>query len=313
MPDGYRLPDPALLNLAEFLLLRQLGEPVRQYGRRNFGANRAIAYSGGVDSTAALALIGPAIPLYTQTVDPRGRNRQENALLALADVGGIAIPTDSDRLAPALGKPTAGFYGTGAFTIPAVLLADHFDIGIVADGNVLETAYLYSSHGHGTGYKFVDRTEVIERFHDAGLHYCMPCAGLTEVSTTRLAQGSRFAMGCVRGQGGNPCGSCVKCYRKGALQGQKVVSNSLIEEQLRKPVIPMLPSLLWAVRHKGLHHPILDRIKKDIDWVDQWMVDAARYIPAHLQDEILARLRSHGIHSLRDDSPIRNWISSASP
>lgn len=309
VPDDFTMPSEALLNLAEYLLLKGLGVEVPQRGTRTFGTRNAVSYSGGVDSTAALALIPDPLPIYTQVANPVGNHKLENALLALADVNGIAIVTNSDELAPLLGKSNRGFYGTGGFTVPAVLFADYYDIGVIADGNVLETVYLYSRHGHGTQYTPRKYAPILNRFKAAGIHYAMPCAGLTEVSTTLLAQGARYAMGCMRGEGGVPCGNCAKCYRKGALQGRPIPSCAESEKKLGKEVIPMLPSMLWAVKHKGLRHPILDVLDKDIDWVDKWYSDSINLIPEHLRDYFLSQLRVHGIVTLDDDTAIRNWIS----
>lgn len=309
MPQGYRMPSPALLNLAEFLLLVGLKETIPQEGSRPPGRRTAVAYSGGVDSTASLRLLPGALPIYTRMTDRAEQFREDNALLALAEVDGIAISTNSDRLATSMGKKVRGFYGTGCFTTPSVLLADHFDLGVVADGNVMETVYMLSNDGHGTRYSTPDRTAILERFRAAGLEYCAPCAGLTEVATTALATGVKYAMGCIRGTGGLPCGRCIKCYRKDALRGTPIATPPIAENTLRKPIIPMLPSLLWANRHRGLRHPILDRIDKEIDWADGWYEDALRFVPAHLHETFRARLAELGVRTVDDVEPIVTWVS----
>lgn len=310
VPADFELPSEALLNLAEYLLLKGLGVNVpKSRVRRAYGSRNAVSYSGGVDSTAALKLVPDPIPIYTQVANPDRMHKLDNALLALADVGGISVTTNSDELAKVMGKRLRGFYGTGGFTVPAVLFADYLDLAMVADGNVLETVYLYSKHGHGTQYTERNYDRIMERFSHAGLHYCMPCAGLTEVSTTLLANDSRYAMGCMRGVGGVPCGNCAKCYRKSALQGNPIPSCAESEKKLGNEVIPMLPSLLWAAKHHGLRHPVLDGIAKDIDWVDKWYPHSLRYVPEHLREFFLSQLDAHGIERLEEDSPIRDWIS----
>jgi hypothetical protein len=310
MPSGYSMPSEPLLNLAEYLLLRGLGEVVPAVqGGREAGRKIGLAYSGGVDSTAAFRLLPDSIPVYTEVAFPGRLHKIENAKLALAEVGGFAVRTNSDELAREYGKPR-GFYGTGGFTVPLVLLADHLDLGVVADGNVLETAYLHSKHGHGTAYQPKNYDAVFRRFRGAGLEYCMPCAGLTEVSTTRLAEGFQYAMGCMRGTGGQPCNNCAKCYRKRALQGNPIAPCVESEAKVSRELVPMLPSLLWAVRNKGLQHPLLDRLSKDIAWVDKWYPDSKRFIPDGLLPAILARLEDYDIETLEDDLAIREWVSS---
>lgn len=310
MPHGYTLPSPALLNLAEWLLLKGFGVDVPDHGHaRAPGRGVGLAYSGGVDSTAALELLPDPVPVYTQVANPGKVHKQENALLALADVGGISIKTNSDVLANHYGK-ARGFYGTGGFTVPMVLLADHLDLGVLADGNVLETAYLHSKHGHGTKYNKRDYRPVFDRFRKAGLEYCMPCAGLTEVSTTLIAGAHKYAMGCMRGERGLPCDNCAKCYRKRALQGTPIPVNAESESKINREVVPMLPSLLWAVKENGLQHPLLSSVSKDIDWVDKWYPDSEFLIPQPLREFVRQRLDSFGIQPLEDDSAILSWVSS---
>lgn len=309
MPQGFCLPSPALLNLAEWLLLKGLGVDVPDLDlRRAAGSRTGLAYSGGVDSTAAFELLQDPLPVYTKVAAPGRIHKQENALLALKDVSGISITTNSDQLATHYGK-SRGFYGTGGFTVPLVLLADHLDLGVVADGNVLETAYLHSKHGHGTKYHKRNYDPVFDRFRRAGIDYCMPCGGLTEVLTTKIAAGHRFAMGCMRGEGGEPCNNCAKCHRKRALQGTPIPSNAESEAKIGREVVPMLPSLLWAVENKGLRHDLLDGVRKDIAWVEKWYPGSVDLIPERLRPFFRGRLEAFGIEALVDDSSLVAWIS----
>ncbi len=309
VPADYEMPSPELRNLAEYLLLKGMGVKVPIVrGRRVQGSRVGLAYSGGVDSTAAFKLLPQPIPVYTEVVAPGKLHKLENAFLALAEVSGRSIKTNSDQLAKLYDKPR-GFYGTGGFTVPLVLFADYLQLGVVADGNVLETAYLYSKYGHGTKYQPRNYEPIFERFQLAGLQYCMPCAGLTEVSTTKLAEGFRYAMGCMRGVGGQPCNNCTKCYRKRALQGNPIPPCKESESKVTREIVPMLPSLLWAVREKGLRHPLLNNVRKDIDWVDKWYADSLRFVPESVRPYLLRQLEENGIGSLTNDSAIRAWIS----
>lgn len=311
VPAGFELPHPALLALAEHLLLSGLGEPTREdagSAPRPFGNKVGLAYSGGCDSTAACYLLPDPTAIYTRVANPSRLHRVDNALLALQEVGGVSVLTNSDELAGAFGR-RHGFYGTGAFMVTAILFADHYDFGTVADGNVLETLYLYGAGGHGTKYRARNLSSLQRRFEAAGLHYCAPCAGLSEVLTTRIAQRNRFAMGCMRGIAGKPCNDCMKCYRKSALQGHAIPPCKESELKLSKDVIPMLPSLLWSVKAGTLSHPVLDPIDKDISWVDKWYGDSIRYVPEHLRRYFMAKLEEYGIEPLGDDSALKAWVS----
>jgi hypothetical protein len=310
MPRRYRLPHPALLNLAEFLLLRDHGidVPRPKEVRPPSGKRVAVAYSGGVDSHAALRLLRSAIPVHTRVAHPSTLHKPENALLALRKVRGLAIITDSDEL-PRIHSRTRGFYGNGAWTVPSVLLAEHLKLGFVADGNVLETAYLYSSAGHGTRYSNPDHADLLDRFRIAGLEYAMPCAGLTEVATTRITAEAPYVMGCMRGVGGKPCGGCAKCYRKSALNGHPIPVNPEQQKRLDLEIIPMLPGLLWARDHHGLRHPRIDAIERDVSWADKWYPKAIELLPNELHGPYFKRLRKFGIEPMRDVQALESWVS----
>lgn len=311
VPAGFKMPHPALLALAEHLLLSGLGESgsIGSAGSaRPFGSKVGLAYSGGCDSTAAYFLLPDPIAMYTHVANPSRLHRVDNALLALKEVGGVSVLTNSDELAGAFGKKH-GFYGSGAFMVTAILFADHYDFGTVADGNVLETLYLYGAGGHGTKFKVRDLSGLQRRFEAAGLYYCAPCAGMSEVLTTRIAQKNVYAMGCMRGVAGKPCNDCMKCYRKNALQGHAIPPCRESELKLSKDIISMLPSLLWSVKAGTLSHPVLDRIDKDISWVDKWYDDSINYIPEHLRPHFMTKLEEYGIEALGDDAALKAWVS----
>lgn len=135
----------------------------------------------------------------------------------------------------------------------------------------------------------------------------LPCAGLTEVTTTRLAAGLRFAMGCMRGRGGAPCLACMKCYRKEALRGRPIPPNAESERELAAPVIRMLPSLKWCERHRGLRHPVLEAVSQDVAWAEAWYAPSLAYVPERLRGHLLAALGRKGVRPLEDDRALRAW------
>jgi hypothetical protein len=313
MPEGFTMPSNALLALAEQLLYRPFGRDVDIDGEatRSMPADGriAVAFSGGIDSAAALRLLPDPIPIHTQVADPGGKHRIENALLAVKEVGGIAIVSNYDQLPTAFGE-RRGFFGSGGFTVTSVLLADHLGLRAVADGNIVDTVYLLGPAGHGTRYTPVDRSAHMAMFQRAGLDYCEPCAGLSEVSTELITRDLKYAMGCMRGQGGKPCGECMKCYRKGALRGQPAFSSPDSEAILARPAIPLLGALLWAAENRGLSHPRLDALRhKDISWVDKWYPRSIEYVPEDLRPYFLGRLKHYGIEPMTDPTPLETWDS----
>lgn len=308
VPEEFMMPTEAVLSLAEFVLLAPYGQkvdivsgPLKETGRV------AVAFSGGVDSAAALELLPDPLPIYTE-VKARGMHKLENAQLSVEEVGGIAIRSNYDEFAASQGKRN-GYFGAAGFTITCIVLSDHFNIKTICDGNILDFAYLHGPNGQGTKFTLRDRSAIFAVFRKAGLQYCMPCGGLTEVVTTKLAKHRKFAMGCMRGTGGKPCQNCMKCYRKGALQGKPIPTNKEVDKKLSGDLIPVLPSLLWARDTYGASHPSFDNIEKNIDWVDKWYPRSLELIPEDLHDFFKKRLSENGIKTMEDVHYLETWVS----
>ncbi len=317
IPNDFHIPHASKLALAEMILLTPFKENVilenntktpTEYSTMNVG----VAFSGGVDSTAVLELLPSPIPIYTQVANVTGLHEIDNALLSVEEVGGISVISNYDELAVIYGK-RKGFYGTAGFTVTCVLLSEYYNIYTIADGNVLEMMYLFGSgiSGHGVLYQEINRTKIMDAFRNAGLEYCVPCAGLTEVSTTKISAngGYKYSMGCMRGKNGNSCDNCLKCFRKKGLQGTPIDSNKEVELKLNARYIPMLPSLLWAKENKGLRHQALENLNRDISWVDKWYDKSLEYIPKYLHNYFLQQLDKHGIKTIKDVIPLVNWTA----
>ena len=317
VPADFRVPKLAKLGLAEMVLLTPfkehvvLEDPVDKPGSYS-SMNVGVAFSGGVDSTAVLDLLPSTIPIYTQVANVTGQHKIENALLSVEEVGGVSVISNYDELAPVYGK-RKGFYGTAGFTVTCILFSDYYDIHTIADGNVLEMMYLFGSgiSGHGVLYQEIDRSKIMNAFRNAGLEYSVPCAGLTEVSTTKIAMNGdyKYSMGCMRGVDGEPCNNCLKCFRKRGLQGTPIDSNKEVELKLNARYIPMLPSLLWAKENKGLKHPVLENVTRDISWVDKWYDESLHYVPEYLHNYFLEQLKKLGIDPIDDVTPLVNWTA----
>jgi len=312
MPSGFRMPSPSLLTLAEYVLLKPHNEKTEIIPQQGpTGTRISVAFSGGVDSAAVLKLLENAIPVYTQVSKPTGSHKLDNALLAVQEAGGISIVSNMDEL-PLLYQKRRGFFGQAGFTVTNILLAEHFDIHTFADGNIIDFVYMRSENGHGTKFCQPDYDSVMRAFASVGKSYCMPCAGLTEVCTTKIAADYRYAMGCMRGQGGKPCLKCIKCYRKMALKRNPIETNRDVEALFSKDWIPVLGSLLWARDNCGLSHPVLDGLERDITWVDKWYADAIKFVPESSRDYFLRQLDFYGIEALADDAALQAWSSKIS-
>lgn len=309
MPSDFTMPSNALLSLAEYLLLSPYGIEVNvEEGIKKYNGRVALAFSGGVDSSAALRLLPDPIPIYTQVAAPKGKHNVENALLALQAVNGKSIVSNWDELPLLYGKKPGTYSKGGGWTVTSVLLSDYLNVTYVADGNILDFIYLEGSKGHGTIYNRGNPEDALRVFRQAGLEYCVPCAGLTEVVTMKIAENAAYAMGCMRGSGGKPCMDCMKCYRKEALKNNPIPSCRESETILNRTRIPVLGTLMWAYHNCGLDHPRLRQYShKDISWVDKWYPKSIEYIPQELRKYFLDKLNEYGVEHLTDVRPLESW------
>lgn len=260
----------------------------------------ALAYSGGIDSTAALTVLpadAEAVHLLRFTppilaaggsvrrlLVPRRRRlhlkyRPEAALHAVEGLrrrGRVAhiVPCDIEFL----GLPV-GFPVDIANAVPALLLADLRGYDSIAFGTVMESAY---SVGRTRFADYARRQHYLQygRLLEAiGLPFHQVTAGISEVGTTRIVSASPYAeiaQSCVRGRPGEPCLNCYKCFRKtllaAAVSGipieaglaDRLVRIPEAQEQMRRPWMKHENVLAYATRHYHGGHRILRLLRRRV-------------------------------------------------
>lgn len=219
----------------------------------------AVAYSGGVDSSAALSLMPrEAVPVFLlRSRSPDRRTSQYRADAALASVAHLAalgreplvVESDMEWARDPVGIPT-----DLGWAAPVLLVADALALDSISFGTVLESAFM--DHGRRFRDYFGSHHARAHRpFFDAlGLPLAMPVAGLSEVMTTAMAGASPeglHAQSCVRGTATRPCGRCFKCFRK------SLIRLVLDAEPLRDDrLIAMLthPEIRRRLSEHPIHH-----------------------------------------------------------
>lgn len=185
-----------------------------------------VAFSGGVDSCAALSVMPrDSVPIFLdRATDGQRRTmyRQDAALASCRAVASCGYDVHVVRSNLEYGRRPIGFPVDWSNSVPAVLHADHLSLRSIAFGTVLESAYRLGSNAYSDlkSRKFFGAWAAI--FEAVGLPICLPVAGLSEVLTAQLALTAEvqawMPQSCVRGEPGNPCGSCFKCFRKTILE-----------------------------------------------------------------------------------------------
>ncbi len=196
----------------------------------------ALAFSGGADSTAALALM-PAntgavfldrpLPLIKRTLyDKDAPHRACEHIMEIGyDV--IKVETDLEYV-----RNPVGFPVDVANAAPAILLANHMEFDAIAFGTILESAFgaghtNYRNYPTGSHYKHLGGI-----FSAAGLPFLQVVSGVSEVGTSIINRDSligHIAHSCMRGKWMSPCRNCWKCFRKLLLDS--VVNNEKLSDE----------------------------------------------------------------------------------
>jgi hypothetical protein len=205
-------------------LKRAIGPVDKKLQPRPLGSRDALAFSGGVDSVAALALLGKeTIPIFLDRVSPghlrpglynSAAAHRSIGLVRQAGFGVVVAPTSMEFI-----REPRGFPVDWSNAMPAVLLADELDLRSISFGMIAESAFMLGHKAYSDLASRAVYSSWAPLFEAAGIPISLPTAGLSEVVTSRIARD--FAhwgpQSCVRGQAEQPCGKCFKCFRKAIL------------------------------------------------------------------------------------------------
>jgi len=290
----------------------------------------SLSYSGGVDSTAALALmpkdtkvffLDRVIPSYTRTLYDKTA-----PLSALSDVKkdgyeAYKIPSNMEYL-----RHRVGFPVDIATAAPILLSADSLSIDSIGFGMVMESAYRV---GHEKYLNYIDRVHYVRwgaLFDIVGCSFFQPVAGLSEVATSIINEKyniSNMTRSCMRGGLGDSCGKCVKCFRKSLLEGA-ITSKGLDFDRVSKNVNSreVLKTIgVENIKHENVYRFIAQRLSKsdglisklfnkdssyfvsqlidrveypdeDVKWMERWYPKSIELIPEKYQAEFKERLNN---------------------
>ena len=277
------------------------------------GARPGLAFSGGADSTAALAVMpGDTVPVFMNRPMREGSMYDSDAPLRscekLREIGYDVKVIDCDL--EFLREPI-GFPSDLAHAIPLILLAGEVGIDSIAFGTILESAY-------GIGHKrFIDYPNGSHKkfygtlFSSAGLEISLPVAGVSEVGTALIIAGSplgSLAQSCIRGKMDNPCLRCWKCFRKELLTMalfpskevdlRNMMRNSS-EVQIRLSAYPISHENVvnYSIKRIGTKkypflRPLRDRLDKgqDLSLLGHWYSPSKCLIPERSRMSIIEKI-----------------------
>ena len=307
----------------------------------NSKSRPCLAFSGGVDSTAALMLM-PKDTVCAWLDRPQFTERTlynksaANATMDFAEKSGFEVHKvycDVEHLRNPVGFPVDLTSG-----ITAIAIASQRNIDSIAYGMVMESSYRtghakYREYPLSTHYKMW-----APLFATAGIPLFLPVGGVSEVCTSIIVINSPFngaARSCIRGEWPEPCNNCWKCFRK-TLVDNRILNKPISNEEMAKwisvkEVKYKLKS--WPVSHENvlawaLKNPLisgeiakkllkrLEGSRRDLDLLSRWYPPSIELIPEKYRNDFIKILGEY-IGTMSDSEiedskmlDISDWLGS---
>ncbi len=225
-------------------------------------ARPGLAFSGGVDSCAALTLMPKhTVPVFLHRRQPPGSaSGGYDPSAALASCAAARdhgydvqkIQTSMEYIRKPVGNPI--HWSNSA---PAIVNADTLGLNSISFGLIAESAY-WTGGPYFSDLKTRDSySKWAPIFEYCNIPLSFPTAALSEVLTSKIcmkADVDFLPQSCVRGEPGKPCQNCFKCFRKGLVEAaledrhlpSVLVSNTTKGSEVAKKLL-----------EKPIHHEIV--------------------------------------------------------
>ena len=307
MPEGYDLSaaHPSLLELVAELLVAPW-EPTAKApfsSSRSRGTRPALAFSGGVDSTAA-AMVMPENTLlgyhrrsFSSMLDHRNADRLMAHLLEHEEREVVQVTSNQELIRAHHGK-MVGFSSDLACAAHLILLADHHDLGAIGFGMPIDNTYLVKGakfRPFATSKYFTYWTR---RFENAGLDLLLPVSSITEGGALEIVRQSPWIdhiNSCMRGDGVSGCGQCWKCFHKNGPLGRPFdIKAPGIQHFLNRRPMPTATHALWALQSMGFEDEVPDLLpflEQDLAWWTGVYPPGFDLLPEPWRGPIEARVR----------------------
>ncbi len=275
-----------------------------------------LAFSGGVDSTAALSVMPPdthSVFLEQSAFSHRQASRQKNslykkdaALHACKELSGVGRSVDVLPCDLELIRDPVGFPVDLSNAAPLLCIADERGLDSVGWGTIAESAYRIGATGFTDYAERRTLTRWRRIFETVALPIFNAVAGVSEVGTSIIVRESPYgplAQSCIRGRIGQPCGRCWKCFRKSLLdsalsghwpsnrQLDVMFAGSEVRLYLNKIPLKHEDVLTYALgRYEGTH-PLMLALKRkvrggevDVDWLERWYQPSLDLVPERYRE-----------------------------
>ena len=291
-----------------------------------------LAFSGGADSTAALAVMpSNTIPVFMlrserkKTLSLYDSSAPLSICHELSEVGYNVkiVESDLEYIRNPVGFPT-----DLANAIPAILLSESLESDSISFGTVLESGYgighsNFIEYGQSSHWRFFSTL-----FSSVGLQLSLPTLGISEVGTAKICEESpngKFSQSCIRSSLGNPCDFCWKCFRKklllysiGAIESPNFVQmleSNEIQKKLSEFPISHENVIVYSMQRINLEEhpyfkPIVDKLDMslNLEMLDFWYSGSIDFVPDRYRHKIRDKIiRYLPIMNPHHESIMESW------
>ncbi|MCX7568049.1 DUF6395 domain-containing protein [Sulfitobacter sp. F26169L] len=274
--------------------------------RRKVGpdARPGLAFSGGVDSCAALSVMPKnTVPVFLRRRVPEhgaaGNYDESAALISCERVRRYGfdmrqIETTLEFIRRPVGNPV-----DWSNSAPAILNADALGLSSISFGSIAESVFSTGGSRFSDMRKRAVYAKWAPIFEYCNIPMSFPTASLSEVLTSKICGVSEYdflPQSCVRGRPGEPCHNCFKCFRKGLVeaalretapppvlienaQRSREIMGKLAEVPIHHEIV-----LSWAMKNRHLAQDALtDGLRRKLEVVTAYgdsLNFVGKYYPA---------------------------------
>lgn len=298
-----------------------------------------LAFSGGVDSSAALPLMPEdTVFLFMDRVSPCFKKTLYDKTAALNAVDEIKkirkyvykSESNMEHMRNKVGFPVDQLNSDINFAaaLPIVLMADIYSIDAISYGAILETIFNVG-HNKYIDYSTSEHCNKWSPFFDlVSCPLFLPVAGISEVGTSMIVNKLSFSnqiRSCMRGNENSPCKKCIKCFRKISLD-QAIVRGSrelgdIVENLNSREVIN---NLYNKIKHENVYRYIADNLSsnvifdslksriqiesEDTTWMERWYPHSICLVPDKYQSDFVSRVKKYlDVMTVDDILFVESW------
>ena len=266
---------------------------------RRPGKTPGISFSGGIDSTAAMALMPTESILFYMERNFESMIDHSNAkrfLCHLEELGRkVNISLSNHEKIRTFHEKNPGFSTDYACMAQMILMADHYDLDSAATGMPLENSYFF----HGSKVRDFKESRFWKKYQPLfsflGIPLYQPVAGCSEILNNKIVNESGFeeyATSCLRSKiEGKTCEKCWKCFRKNLFNNKSwkmspEISTFLGKRPLKQGVATLYALQLLHQREQELPDEIEDLLMlldENLDFLLQYWGPSLDLIPEKYQ------------------------------